>query len=263
MISAMKPKRKIRQARNLLIDQVQRLRKGVQRDLAYGQHFAITHCVVCGGLGFDAVSMIGETLKRQWRLSSHELDYINRQQGLVCRDCGSNLRSMALANGLMSASNYIGTLTDFVAEADHSSLRVLECNECGMLRPILSKMLGHVAGDYPVVDMTSLPYADGSFDIVVHSDTLEHIERPIDALREVRRVLRPGGFMAMTVPIVLGRVSLPRRGLSRSWHDRYLVETEFGSDVWCYVAEAGFRDVRIRILEYPSAIALVGFRTNS
>jgi SAM-dependent methyltransferase len=46
----------------------------------------------------------------------------------------------------------------------------------------------HVSGD-PV----RLPFADGEFDTVLSCGVLEHVERPEDSLRELRRVLRPAG----------------------------------------------------------------------
>jgi SAM-dependent methyltransferase len=54
----------------------------------------------------------------------------------------------------------------------------------------------------PIVrgDVTALPVADGSVDAVVTVNVLDHLDRPATALREARRVLRPGGlFVAGTV----------------------------------------------------------------
>jgi SAM-dependent methyltransferase len=45
-----------------------------------------------------------------------------------------------------------------------------------------------------------LPYADGTFDGVILSEILEHVERDVDGLTEVLRVLKPGGVVAITVP---------------------------------------------------------------
>jgi 2-polyprenyl-6-hydroxyphenyl methylase / 3-demethylubiquinone-9 3-methyltransferase len=47
---------------------------------------------------------------------------------------------------------------------------------------------------YQVADAYHLPFADCSFDIVTAMDFLEHVERPGDVIREVSRVLRPGGL---------------------------------------------------------------------
>lgn len=46
----------------------------------------------------------------------------------------------------------------------------------------------------------SLPFADGSFDRVIASEVLEHIPDDASAMRELARVLKPGGVMAVTVP---------------------------------------------------------------
>jgi SAM-dependent methyltransferase len=45
-----------------------------------------------------------------------------------------------------------------------------------------------------------LPFADGSFDVVGAFDVLEHCEPEADALREIARVLAPGGRLLLSVP---------------------------------------------------------------
>lgn len=49
-------------------------------------------------------------------------------------------------------------------------------------------------------DATRLPFADGSFDRVITSEVLEHIQDDVAAIGELVRVLRPGGTFAATVP---------------------------------------------------------------
>ena len=49
-------------------------------------------------------------------------------------------------------------------------------------------------------DVHDLPVADGTFDSVVSSHVIEHLVDPVAALREMVRVLRPGGVMAHIIP---------------------------------------------------------------
>jgi SAM-dependent methyltransferase len=49
-------------------------------------------------------------------------------------------------------------------------------------------------------DATRLPFQDGSFDRVITSEVLEHIQDDVAAIAELVRVLRPGGTFACTVP---------------------------------------------------------------
>ena len=49
-------------------------------------------------------------------------------------------------------------------------------------------------------DATRLPFADSSFDCVITSEVLEHIQADTAAITEFVRVLKPGGTFAATVP---------------------------------------------------------------
>jgi SAM-dependent methyltransferase len=49
-------------------------------------------------------------------------------------------------------------------------------------------------------DVEVMPFADASFGSVVCTEVLEHVPHPDQALREIRRVLRPGGTLIGSVP---------------------------------------------------------------
>lgn len=51
-----------------------------------------------------------------------------------------------------------------------------------------------------VCDITSIPEPDASFDCVMCVEVLEHLPDPIRALRELARLLKPGGTLIITAP---------------------------------------------------------------
>ena len=50
-------------------------------------------------------------------------------------------------------------------------------------------------------DITKLTFEDKTFDVICCSHVLEHITNDIDAMKELKRVLKPGGFAVLQVPI--------------------------------------------------------------
>ena len=154
-----------------------------------------------------------------------------------------------------------------VRDARQTDLRTLEINEAGTLHPLLALIPGHQFGVYPAVDMMRLPFPDGSYDLVVHSDTLEHVKVPALGLSECRRVLAPRGALVFTVPIVVGRLSKNRAGQAPSYHgapgtvdSHMLVHTEFGSDVWAMVLGAGFSSCELIPFCFPAGLAIIARR---
>lgn len=50
------------------------------------------------------------------------------------------------------------------------------------------------------MDIHEMPFQDNSFDVVLCNHVLEHVESDITALKEIQRVLRPGGYAILQVP---------------------------------------------------------------
>ena len=49
-------------------------------------------------------------------------------------------------------------------------------------------------------DVCALPFGDNSFDLVLATDIIEHVDDDQQAIREIQRVLKPGGHVLITVP---------------------------------------------------------------
>ena len=54
--------------------------------------------------------------------------------------------------------------------------------------------------DAAVADLATLPYGDAQFDLVFSKYVFEHLERPVSVMRELRRVLKPGGHLLVHTP---------------------------------------------------------------
>jgi SAM-dependent methyltransferase len=53
-------------------------------------------------------------------------------------------------------------------------------------------------------DVCALPIASSSIDAAMCNEVLEHVADPLQALKEIHRVVRPGGFVFITVPQMWG-----------------------------------------------------------
>ena len=61
--------------------------------------------------------------------------------------------------------------------------------------------VGHLNDvDIQGVNIYQMPYADNTFDAVILSEVLEHLDDDKQALKEAYRVLKPNGVLAVTVP---------------------------------------------------------------
>jgi SAM-dependent methyltransferase len=56
---------------------------------------------------------------------------------------------------------------------------------------------------------TDIPLGDASFDTVVCTEVLEHVPDPLKALREMYRVLKPGGYLILSTPMYWPRHEVP------------------------------------------------------
>ncbi|MFL5885769.1 MAG: class I SAM-dependent methyltransferase, partial [Thermoleophilaceae bacterium] len=124
-----------------------------------------------------------------------------------------------------------GRLAEFVAELPHergpivvfvrraaasipAGSRVLDAGAGDAPYRELFRHVDYVTADWPnsvhegaqqsdvVASLDDLPLDDATFDAVVCTQVLEHLEEPLTVLRELARVSKPGATLWITVPLV-------------------------------------------------------------
>ncbi len=218
--------------------------------------------------------VIPRRLEELWDLSPRLAEALARKESCDCAHCGAKLRCRRIARVVLSLYP-VGnppapsrSLTEWVAHAEIQSLRVAEINRIDGLQDQLDRLPQFTSSDYqpgatPGVvvdgvrseDLTSLTYPDGCFDLVLTSESLEHVPDLTAALREIRRVLAPGGRHIFTVPLLpqttatFPRAILQPDGTVEDKAPRiahpggdwgYPVFTEFGADLPELLRQAGF-----------------------
>jgi len=71
------------------------------------------------------------------------------------------------------------------------------------------------------VDLQNLPFEDETYDFVFASHVLEHIADDKQAIREIRRVMKPNGVAILPVPVVCEKtIEYPQANPSEAYHVR-------------------------------------------
>ena len=96
-------------------------------------------------------------------------------------------------------------------------------------------------------DVMDLPFATGSFDIVHAHQVLQHLQDPVGALREMTRVLRPGGILAVRDADYGAMTWFPELAGLEEWRDLYARvarasggQPDAGRRLLAWVLAAGF-----------------------
>ncbi len=237
------------------------------------RHGRIERCDCCGAFAamLHRPGVIPDRLVELWGITPRLAEAFARKESLDCSACGAKLRARRLARMILDQYPTRDVATSIVTWArrpESASLQVAELNRIDGLHESLAMLPGLAYSDFQTgvkdgsyvngvrsEDLASLTYADASFDLVLTSETLEHVPDLAAALEEILRVLKPGGRHLFTVPLLPGVPATFARSVRELdgtvrhlvtpiCHPRgdegYPVFTEFGADLPEILRKAGF-----------------------
>lgn len=230
-------------------------------------YLSLRSCAACGEYARTRFQpVLWDELASEWELSAAERRDIDRREGEVCRACGCNARVRFLSTIILQhlrkkTGKSFRSMTAF-ARSKHP-LKIAEINSLGALHPLIGDLPGLAYSEYrsddPEIrseDLLALSYGTGSFDLILTSDTLEHVPDFDRAMHEIHRALKPGGAHIFTIPFIPNRATRIRsrittegvehllpptyHGAPNDQFSDWLVFNEFGGDVLARIERSGF-----------------------
>ena len=146
-----------------------------------------------------------EDLARRYDAASSKWHHITRRYGLA----GSYRRSL-ITSGVAAVLKEVipqakvldcgigsGALSIALNSilADTPKIHGIDLSSKMLARAAAEMRLAGLAPDLRQADILSMPFADGSFDVVMAAHVIEHLPDPQLALDEMVRVLKPGGML--------------------------------------------------------------------
>lgn len=224
------------------------------------------YCWACGkSSSFAYEEIIHDDLARQWGVTPEQRHAYSSRESRQCLHCGATHRNRQMARALCEIydfDNNTRSLKQLIESEKFKQLNVTEINACGGLHQFFIRLPHFIYSEYEPADpnirsedLHDLSYADGTFDLVATSDSLEHIPDFRKALSEIHRVLKPGGLHVFTIPVIWANTNRSRAEMVAGKiqhlvddpayhgppHDDNLVWTDFGIDVLEDLKNAGFK----------------------
>lgn len=146
-----------------------------------------------------------------------------------------------------------GTLTVDIAQAVHPGIvTALEVDrEAVEVSKAEFKRRGATTIEIAQGDVHALPFEDNRFDVVHAHQVLQHVHDPVQALKEMRRVCKVGGVVAVRDSDYRGFVWYPEDPLLSQWLTLYETaardnggEPDAGRMLYAWTKQAGFKDIQ-------------------
>jgi SAM-dependent methyltransferase len=174
----------------------------------------------------------------RWRTAENSAAYL-----LPHMKSGATLLDIGCGPGTITAD-----LASLVTPGRVTALEVTDA-ALGLARAEIARR-GIESVDFAVGDVHALDFADDSFDIVHAHQVLQHVGDPVTALREMRRVTRPGGIVAVRDGDYAAFTWFPELPELDEWLDLYERvargnggEPDAGRRLLSWAHAAGFTDV--------------------
>ena len=175
-------------------------------------------CHACGAVTEFAIhEVLPAALAEDWRLTPDMKAAMDRRESGACSACRNRFRARQLARALVELYGRHGeaSLAELMGSEHFRALKILGVDLDFLT--MLAECPGFASSNYITSLVTArglpdqgLPFADASLDLVLASDTLEHVPRYRRVLEEVHRVLIPGGRFVTVHPVILSRTTVTR-----------------------------------------------------
>jgi SAM-dependent methyltransferase len=89
---------------------------------------------------------------------------------------------------------------------------------------------GGTWNEVPCQDVQNLRHPNGTFDLVTSTEVFEHVPDDAKGFSEIRRVLKPGGWLVFTVPLTRNPVTVERARRNADGRVEHMLPPEYHSD---------------------------------
>jgi 2-polyprenyl-3-methyl-5-hydroxy-6-metoxy-1,4-benzoquinol methylase len=127
--------------------------------------------------------------------------------------------------------------------------RDVECHGIDVSASSVEYVRRHITPYVQIGSCFSIPYPDETFDAVLFCEVIEHVEDDVAALREIHRVLKPGGRIVVSTPAYEGwftRTYLKRLG-HHEGGERHVRDGYYAPELQRSLEQAGFRVTQRRL----------------